>query len=503
MAIRLDHWMRHLALGMVLGGTALLAGCDLLDGYQEEAAATCPQGLGWAEGLTRYFDAGAELPTAFGADADDCLFHQWSWEAFSWATAMVDGKPRFLSLKTMDDLDPSPDGTPAPAGMLRLTPRSTKAHNLPVEDYDAAFVEADGSVLVGQNGYPVYASVHMNDSYFDTAKANLIENGGYQANVDTDKPGAAGADCGEIGEPEDADKAYFQCGAAVFKATWMRLKPGEAAPAGAFTTAAEVPVLKNLCTKVSCTVVATDQYEQVQVALVGLHVVGYVEHHPEFLWATFEHVNNSPAFPDGTFAFSDASNPNAFTFYAAGTPFTQDQVLVPNQPANQGDPPLLTFDEATQTFSPITQVVQMNQTGGNTEPNGPANITAVNQASQQVMQNASAWQASYFLVGTAWLEPDTYVATNPDITNTGVQWNDKAKGSVALANMTAETFMQSPGKGDTLNCFACHNPQSFYFSDHTMALRRVAISHALAVDTPFAVPNIAQGKIPADRAPQN
>src|SRR5688572_24485293 len=317
MATRFGLWLRHMALCLVLGGSALLAGCDMIDGSKDEAAATCPQGFGWAEGLPRYFNADAQLPTAFSADADDCLFHQWSWEAFSWATAMVDGKPRFMSLKTMDDLDP--DGTPAPAGMLRLSPRSTKAHNLPVEDYDAAFVEADGSVLVGQNGYPVYASVHMNDSYFDTAKENPIENGGYQANVGADTPGAAGADCGEIGEPENANKAYFQCGAAVFKATWMRLKDGETAPAGAFTTAAEVPVLKNLCTKVSCTVVATDQYVQVQVALVGLHVVGYIEHHPEFLWATFEHLNNSPAFPDGTFKFSDQSNPDAFTFYAAGT----------------------------------------------------------------------------------------------------------------------------------------------------------------------------------------
>src|SRR6478609_7546962 len=225
-AIRSVRWLRHLVLCLVIGSTTLLAGCDLFSDYNDKPAASCPEGFGWSEGLPAYFAADAKLPTAFGADADDCLFHQWSWEAFSWATAMVDGKPRFMSLKTMDDLDPSPDGTPPPAGMLRLTPRSTKAHNLPVEDYDAAFVEADGSVLVGQNGYPVYASVHMNDSYFNTAKANLIENGGYQANVNADKPGAAGADCGKIGEPEDANKAYFQCGAAVFKATWMRLKPG-------------------------------------------------------------------------------------------------------------------------------------------------------------------------------------------------------------------------------------------------------------------------------------
>jgi hypothetical protein len=486
-----------LALCAALGTAAALAGCNGTEEEAQVAEGSCPEGFGWAEGLPAHFAADAQFPTAFGADADDCLFQQWSWEAFAWATAMIDGQPRFMSLKTMNDLDP--DGTVAPAGVLRLTPRSTKAHNLPVEDYDAAFVEADGSVLVGQNGYPVYASVHMNDLYFETAKANLIVNGSYQANVGTDTPGDAPADCGELGLSEDAIKAYFSCGAAVFKATWMRLKEGEAAPTGAFVTSAEVPVLKNLCTKVSCTVVATDQYEQVQVALVGLHVVGYVEHHPEFLWATFEHVNNSPSVPDGTFQFGDQSDPEGYTFYAAGTPFTKDRVLVPNQPAKQGDPPLLTFDEATQTFSPVTQVVQMNRTGGDTQPNGPSNITAVNQASQQVMQNANAWQANYFLVGTAWLEPDTYVATNAQITDPNVQWNDLVKGSVALANMTAETFMQAPGTGDTLNCFACHNPQSFYFTDQSMALRRVAISHTLAVDTPFAVPNIAQGRIPAAR----
>jgi hypothetical protein len=496
---RWAHWLRRLVLCLVLGGTVVLAGCSAgTDEVEVAAAGGCPEGFGWAEGLPDYFELNAQFPTEFSADADDCLFQQWSWEAFAWATAMIDGRPRFMSLKTMEQLDP--DGAAATTGMLRLTPRSTKAHNLPEEDYDAAFVEADGSVLVGQNGYPVYASVHMNDSYFTTAQENLIVNGGYRANAGADTPGAASADCGELGESEDSNKAYFQCGAAVFKATWLRLKDGEAAPQGAYVTTAEVPVLKNLCTKVSCTVVATEQYVQAQVALVGLHVVGYAEHHPEFLWATFEHQDNSPSFADGTFEFSDESDPKDYTFYAAGTPFTQDQVLVPNQPARQGDPPLLTFDEATQTFSPITQVVQMNRTGGDTQPNGPSNITAVNEASRNTMKNAGVFQQYYFLVGTAWLKPDTYVATNPDITKPSVQWNDLAVGSVALANMTAETFMQSPGAGDTLNCFACHNPQSFSFDDPDMPLRRIAISHALAVDTPFAVPNRAASKIPGRSA---
>jgi hypothetical protein len=118
------------------------------------------------------------------------------------------------------------------------------------------------------------------------------------------------------------------------------------------------------------------------------------------------------------------------------------------------------------------------------------------------MKQAGVFSANYFLVGTAWLEPDSYVATNPEITDPSVQWNGKAIGSVALANMTAETFMQLPGAGDTLNCFTCHNPQSFSFEDKTMPLRRIAISHALAVDTPFAVPNQAAGKIPSGTGAQ-
>jgi hypothetical protein len=466
------------------------------DGTAIASAASCPQWMGWAEGLPGNANPESEMHTSFTTDADDCLFQQWSWETFVWATAMIDGQPRFMSMKTVDMLDPAYKA-PANGGVLRLTPRSTKAHNLPQEDYDAAFTEADGSVLVGQNGYPVYASVHMNDTYFEAAQANLIATGAYEKNAGADTPGAASADCGKLGFSEGSNNAYFSCGSAVFKATWMRLDEGQAAPAGAYVTDAEVPVLKNLCTMNSCTVVATDQFVQVKVALVGLHVVGYVQHHPEFVWATFELQNNSPAVDDGTFQFSDKSDPNGYTFYAAGTPFTQDKVLVPNQPAKAGDPPLLTFDDATQRFSPVTQVVQMNRTGGDNQPNGPANIDAVNTASRNSMKNAGSWTANYFLVGTVWLEPDSYVATNDQITNTSVNWNTLAVGGMALANMTAETFMQSPGSGDQLNCFTCHNPQSYYFSDKTMPLRRIAISHALAFDSPFAVPNSAKSKIPS------
>jgi hypothetical protein len=112
-------WLRRVVFCLALGGTALLAACNATGETEVASTGSCPEGFGWAEGLPGHFAPDAPFPTKFSADADDCLFQQWSWEAFAWATAMIDGQPRFMSLKTMDDLDP--EGAAAPAGVLRLT----------------------------------------------------------------------------------------------------------------------------------------------------------------------------------------------------------------------------------------------------------------------------------------------------------------------------------------------------------------------------------------------
>ena len=484
---------RRTLLAIMLAGFTALAACGPTG--EKTASVDCPEGLGWAEGLAANADSSAKLPVTMSATADDCLIQQWSWEAFVWATGEVNGKPRFMSFKTMEML--AQENEPTGSDVLRLSPRSTKAHSLPTEEYAAAFMEADGSMLVAQNGYPVYASVHMNDSYFETAKANLIVTGDYQKNADADTPSNDSADCGEMGDTATSNNAYFQCGAAVFKATWLRLNKKSDAPEGTYVTKAEVPVLENKCDSFgACTAVATDETVTVDVALVGLHVAGYVQHHPEFLWATFEHNKNAPSFADGTFSWDDEGEAcgAGYTFCAEGTPITKKTVLVANQPNNANDAPLLSFDEITQTFSPITQVVQMNRTGGDTQPNGPANIEAINTASQGALKTANSQFADYFLVGTVWLKPDSYTADNPNITSRTYKWQDDAMGAVALANTTAETFMQAPGTSDRMNCFDCHNPQSYSYQGKEMPLRRIAMSHVLAVDTPFAVPNQAATK---------
>lgn len=439
--------------------------------YPKEAAAAsmCPP-PGWQENLGNFQKPGAAFPTQDTAPipTPDCNFHEWSFEAYVWATALdANGVPRFLTLPTPDDLlsTNAKAAEPGPRP-LKLAARSLMPHGTAgFTEGAGAFVEADGNVLVGPNGYPVYASVHMNPSYFQTAKQNLIVNNGYQ----TQPP-----------------NSYFNVGAGVFKATWLRLDPGQQPPAGAYTTQAQVPVLTVLRTKTTIAIVpVAGKFETVTVALVGLHVVGYTVNHPEFLWATFEHKLNTPSVPDNSFTTS-GSNPNNFTFYKANTPFSA---------VNQANtPPALTFDTRTQRFAPINNAVLENRTGGENQQGGPQNVLSVSASGQSFLAGEKGPQslfANYTLGGTVWMLPNSY-NLNSNQTN--------AVGSVNLANTTAETFFQAAQNqpiANVQNCFTCHNPTSYSFqsSPPPLANRLIALSHVLAVGTPYAVPNLITGRV--------
>jgi hypothetical protein len=445
----------------------------------------CPT-LDWTGGFHGLLQPGGAFPTQDTASlqAPDCAFHQWSWEAFVWATALVTDSasgatvPRFLTLATPEELLSSAPG----AGKARLRPlklaaRSQKLHGTAgFTEGAGAIVEADGNMLVGQNGYPVYASVHMNESYFDTAQKNLIVNGGYQQ------------------QPADS---HFSVGAAVFKATWMRLDASQPPPAGAYTTQAQVPVLQSTTSGGTTTIAPVPgQFATVTVALVGLHVVGYTVNHPEFLWGTFEHRLNSPQTADNSFSPS-GSSATGYTFYAANTPYSQV-----NQSAT---PPLLTLNAQTQKLSPVTNVVLENMTGGENQPSGSGNIATLNADAQSALAKLAAPQstfANYNLIGTVWMKPNTY--------NLKSDQRD-AVGSINLANGTAETFVQTARNGDAkknTNCFLCHNPTSYSFQKvpPKLANRLIALSHVLSIGTAYAVPNQVSGQagskpIDAARAP--
>src|SRR5882757_2558293 len=79
------------------------------DAAPPQPARNCPT-FGWSEGLGKYLRPNFPFPTQDTASlkAPDCNFHQWSWEAFVWATALISDSgttaPRFMTLATPDEL---------------------------------------------------------------------------------------------------------------------------------------------------------------------------------------------------------------------------------------------------------------------------------------------------------------------------------------------------------------------------------------------------------------
>jgi len=317
---------------------------------------------------------------------------------------------------------------------LNLKPRDLKPPGPRLTAAGDEPAQAGGGILVDQNGQILWYSAHMNDIYYQ-----FLQKYSGMTNYSKADP-----------------KLTFPVGAAVFKASWRIVPDGQTAT-GFYTEKTTVPALMN-SPKGGIMIDPKGKPRNVTVALVGLHVVGVTEHHPEFLWGTFEQVQNAPdlADPNG-YNLPTPVSPNSFTFYAANTPANACN-------PNPAKTTLKVTDPLKQTVAPITNVFRQYATGGENAV-GDQQIAAINTGAQQQMAAMAnnppnppnppetVW-ANYKLIGTLWIKPDTLAPNVAQLEKQGV-------GSIDLANATLETFFQGPqnnfNKNPMANCFMCHN----------------------------------------------
>ena len=425
----------------------------------------CPIGTGWAEGLVQYTNYSHAFPTSetHSLCAVDCNFQQWSWEAFVWATAIgSDGRARFTTFGNVDELGRKTAATkgPKPLGLKPrdLKPRGSRQSRLLGSSADEP-QQAGGGIVVDQNGQIIWYSTHMNPAYFQFVQKN-----------------------GGAGYAKASATLNFPVGAAVFKASWRVVQDGEDT-SKSYTEKTTIPILvNNPCGGIM--VDPSGKTRQVTVALVGLHVVGVTENHPEFLWASFEHDNNAPDLPPGM--QPNSSQPvssKGFAFYAANTP------------ANASNPQCVNLqvtDPVKQTVGPVTNVFRQFAQGGPIPAQRGQDITNVNEAARKEMANMgtlkppqpkeTVW-SNYRLIGTLWLaQPGTLQPGIGEMEVCGV-------GSVNLANSTLETYFQGPQNNfngnNVSNCFMCHNTGSF----GAPAAKNINLSHALLDSIPTPAPS--------------
>ena len=350
------------------------------------------------------------------ASSSNCEFHQWAWQNFLWLTQEVNGEPRFMSFASPESLI----GQERP-GML---PRMAKSNSS--ESFDEFLQAGTDGIFIAHNGRAVYYSQYLDETFVGFVKKNKLTEPSTLHSFVT-------------ANPSTSFPIENTSGAMELKASWMIVEPGDDV-SDMFTTQTEIAKLANQNGKI---VIDTSQVETVTVALVGFHIAGIVEGHPEMIWATFEHVRNAPNVPTNL-PLEDVVSKDNFTFYTENTTLADCNV-------NYASSNQLKLDEATQEFSPITQACRFyqygNQSGVNTINDG--NIKDLNTSVGALLNDSDIWK-NYQEVGAIWfkgenkLEPGMSLATDTLLA-----------GSLSLSNSTIETFTQVASTEN--NCFRCHN----------------------------------------------
>jgi len=356
-----------------------------------------------------------------------CDFQLWSWSAFVhfMRTVQLDPQnpnikgPAFLLLPGFSDL--KPDGGKLTAVQAQAEVRQHPLMLIPRGDQPrtlGSFEQAGSKgVLVAQNGRSVYYTTHMDLGYFTFTQTYFGPNNYQKAEQTTNYP----------------------IGANVLKTSWRIVPQGETVT-DAYTTTALVPRLYNDNGKLKTSSDPND-VETVTVALIGVHVVGVIKNHPEFIWATFELPSNAPLLPAGMDPHSsDPVSAQSYPLYKGGTPADQSNFL----------PDKMSIDEKTQVITPVTNVFQRFVDGGATPQADKDAITSSNANFQAGIRShkdkIDPIFANYRLTGTTWLLAGTLTPGDGDMV-------DEAIGSIDLANATMETFEQDVGE----NCFFCHD----------------------------------------------
>ncbi len=347
----------------------------------------------------------------------NCDFHRWSWQKFLWLTNETNGVPFFQDNLTQV----GPDGTVLGKGGAIILVDTGQAS----DSTDILKTTTDPSTTENT----VYYSIMINDLFHST----MVKYGKKaHENIDNIKDIA------------------FPVGALETKSSWIA--------ASALGDTSSYYITNGI--------IGSDT---LRVALLGLHVVGVVENHPEFVWATFEHDGLAPHYDwDEATETSDVTvrSPDDFPFFDSN-----DSATVKNINSGNGI--------YTNIFSLYKYGVPVEKNGDKTEftvtsQNGKQNHDNVKALNKSVKEQLKGVWNNYFYNGSLWVdmenintpaEQTALLNTLSDSLNLATS-GKLLRGSVSAYNITMETYVQAGFGASSIhgikvknyvNCFFCHS----------------------------------------------
>ncbi|HMD16968.1 MAG TPA: hypothetical protein VKH18_09895 [Terriglobales bacterium] len=364
-----------------------------------------------------------------------------------------------------------------------------------VEQGEAVGSALGSAVLEAQTsagGSLVYYATIVNDvyAYFATG----VKDGAISA---TQFP-TAGSDLSNITSFATAHGKTFPDANALaieVKSAWIEAA-GLPNASSYITMTATIPTYTPPTPSSTTTVMTATGQKTVQLALVGMHVVGSAAGHPEMIWSTFEHVANTPA---GEYSYitntgtSSApvvatvkqsqsvstlpviggvsvpwvfSETTASSFNIAHMTFNSPPNINANSANPPNPPPPFAISPSDtirwKTFGGASDItpnpVDPSTAASNTEIISINNSVSPMLASTDVRQN-------YVMTGATWTVNGFSPIGNGDNSPNCGTTNGCPVGTSALSNTTMETYQQGidnalgPGHGGS-NCLTCHTSNS-------------------------------------------
>jgi hypothetical protein len=302
--------------------------------------------------------------------------------------------------------------------------------------------QALGAVLMAQNGSLVFYMLHVNDvfAYFVTG----VKTGAFSASTFPTDSGIN--DVINFAQSRNKNLHDPQALAIEVKTSWVEavnLPPGCKYITMSATIPNYVPAPGQPAS--APLKLVESGHRNVQLAMVGMHVVGSTKGHPEMIWATYEHVCNAPQ-PGYTYrAAGNVNKPGPletgpWLFSASDTP----------NPANiqrmnyngTSIPP--TIDALGSTPVGPSDILRTRPWGmpGNSAISNSEVILMNNSVRTKLIPGDIRW--NYIMTGATWTIGGVFPAGQ------AIPIPGAEVGTNQLANTTMETYQQG------MNCFACH-----------------------------------------------
>jgi hypothetical protein len=441
---------------------------------------TCPADPSW---LTDTQDP--DLATPAPHPLTECPFYQVGFHYFLLATRPdLLGEPGLADCATPDDLfkpaHPLPDGALAPDGIHRGT--ALRAWLTDVRQ------PGTGAILIDRDHHPLYYGTHIDHTFFAFAVGNGLDTA---AGIQAANP--------SLSLPEGIVEA---------RSVWKDIDPADGVAFDAsryITTHAWVPTL-NQDPSTGAISADRDHPRQIRVALVALHIAFTLRGHPEMIWTTFEHRDESGVSDVAPNLAQDPDSPGIARLGMTAAVAPADGLLYrAGTPASRANQPLadiaLTLDETTQTLTPDSPVYRVFPAShSNTNEESQA-LLSLNQEVAALFEGAAGQQRAsdprrwYRLVGGIWLDKPGFFSldaglqnddsspfvTGPHVDESGVlaaavpaaqfaqamsvDGTDSPYSIVGgcdrLSSTAIESFTQGPASLN--NCFACHNTHAISF----------------------------------------